>query len=69
MPEHSLPIMDAVGHANVFDWMHSEPFASANVHTPADRIVPSIPDDKPIFVDEETGNHSPAPVHRIDTEG
>ncbi|KAF4119389.1 Acyl-CoA synthetase (AMP-forming)/AMP-acid ligase II [Geosmithia morbida] len=49
-----MEIPPYLGQSNVFDWMHSNPFSSQNGHTPLDRIVPSIPSDRPIFVDEAT---------------
>lgn len=40
---------------NLFDWLFSNPFESENAYTPAERLVPRIENDRPIFVDNATG--------------
>jgi hypothetical protein len=41
--------------AKAFDFFFSGPFATQNDFTPAGQVVPPIEDDRPILVDEASG--------------
>lgn len=45
--------------ADVFTWLFSSPFQKENDFTPKSQLVPSVEDERPLFIDELSGE-SPA---------
>ena len=55
-----------VNRANTFDWIFGDPFQNENAHTPPERRLPKIDDDRPIFVDNKSGKER---LGRCDARG
>lgn len=41
--------------ADVFTWLFSSPFQKENDFTPAGQVVPPVEDERPLFIDELSG--------------
>lgn len=44
--------------AKTFEWLFSQPFEKESTFVPSQQRVPRVQDDRPIFVDESTGECS-----------
>lgn len=47
--------------ADVFTWLFSSPFQKQNDFTPAGQVVPPVEDERPLFIDELSGESAPMP--------
>lgn len=47
--------------AQVFDWLFGDPFSKQSDFVPAAHVMPRVEDERPVFVDEASGEYTPGP--------